>query len=297
MSLDARIIPAKKIDAHRVELYAYKVTDTLSNLDAILPSADTDEDEPLGAAFSETPEEIQERFKSTEQIIEKKLAQTEKESAEKIAQAEKQAASIIAQAEQKMAEAEQKMVEAEQKVVEAEQQVVEIGQRAYEEGYALGEKEGNESAENQFKVHIGRLEDSLKALSDAVSLHKSAAGEEVLALITVMAEYLAAQHLESAEDAVGPLLNSILEAHPFPLSESAAPSEPALVVFLHPKDLEHAQSNFTKRYPGTRLLADAELSRGSFRLETADTVIDATFERRRERLLSLVNRLREEGQI
>jgi len=288
MSLDARIISAKNIDARRVESYTYRIADTQPKLDDILPPSDSEE--PLGAPFSETPEEIQERFESVERIIAEKFAQAEKEIAQKIAQAEKQAAEIIAQTEPKV-------VAAEQKVVAAEQQVVEIGQRAYEEGYALGEKEGRESAENQFKVHVGRLEDSLKALSDAVSLHKSAAGEEVLALITVMAEYLAAQHLEAAEDAAGPLLSSILEAHPFPLPESAAPSEPALVIFVHPKDLEYAKSNFTTRYPGTRLLADSELSRGSFRLETADTVIDATFERRRERLLSLVNRLREEGQI
>jgi len=137
----------------------------------------------------------------------------------------------------------------------------------------------------------------LEDLSNAVSLIKSASEEEILALITVMAEYLAGQQLDTATDAIGPLLRSILENHPFPLPESAAPGEPAIVIFLHPKDLEQVQWNFTREYPGIKLTSDAELSRGSVKIETADAVLDSTFERRRERLLNLVNRLKEEGQI
>jgi len=281
MSLDARVISAKDISARRVASYPYPIAETRPDLEDILPLADTEE--PLGAAYREPPEELRKRLDSVEQTIEEELAQAERLITEKHAQAEK----LIAE----------KHAQAEQKIIEAEQQAAEISRRAFEEGFASGEKEGRESGESQFKVHIGRLEENLKALSNAVSLYENASGEEVLALITVMAEYLAAQHLETAEDAAGPLLNSILEAHPFPLPLSAAPGEPPLVIFMHPKDLDHAQAILTRTYPGTRLLADAGLSRGSFRLETADTVIDATFERRRERLLNLVNRMREEGQI
>ncbi|MDR2697644.1 MAG: flagellar assembly protein FliH [Holophagales bacterium] len=288
MSLDARITPAKDIDANRVKLYPYKSAYTPPDLEDILPTLDTEE--PLGKAYLETPEEVQKRLVSLDKLIENKLAQTEQLIAKKIADVE-----------QKNTEAEQKNTEAEQiiseKLVKAEQDAKEIAQRAYEEGYASGEKEGRTFGESQFKVHLSRLEDNLEDLSNAVSLIKSASEEETLALITVMAEYLAGQQLDAAAEAVGPLLRSILEAHPFPLSESAAPGEPAIVIFMHPKDLDQVQLNIAEEYPGVRLTSDAELSRGSLKLETADTVLDSTFERRRERLLNLVNHLKEEGHI
>ena len=281
MSPDIRIISAKHVDVGRVESYPYQFVSSAPDLEDILPPVDSEE--PLGAMYSETPEELHQRLMSTDELIARKIAQTEQTIAEQLAQTEQ----LIAE----------KKTQAEQTLAQAEQGAAEIGQRAYEEGYATGEKEGRISAESQFKVHLSRLEDNLEALSDAVSLHKSASEEEVLALTTVMAEYLAAQHLNNAPEAIGPLLRSIFEAHPFPLSESAAPGEPALVIFMHPKDLDQIQSSITRDYPGTRLMADTELSRGSLRLETADTVINSTFESRRERLLLLVNRLKEEGRI
>ena len=281
MSPDARIILARDVDVGRVESYPYQILSAVPDVEDILPSADTEE--PLGTDYLEPPEEIQQRLMSTDELIKKKLAQAEQTISERLDQTEQLVAEKKNQAEQILAQAEQKAVE--------------TGQRAYEEGFASGDKEGRTTAENQFKVYLSRLETHLKDISDAVSLHKSASEEETLALVTVMAEYLAGQHLGTTADAAGPLLRSILEAHPFPLSESAAPGEPAVVIFMHPKDLEQVQPSITGEYPGTRLIADPELSRGSLRLETADTVIDSTFEKRRERLLFLVNRLNEEGSI
>jgi len=281
MSPDVRIISAKDVDVDRIESYPYITVNITSDLENILPSGDTEE--PLGTQYLESPEEVRQRLMSADELIEQKFAQTEQTISEKLAQAEQ----LVAE----------KKTQAEQIVAQAEQSAVEIGQRAYEEGFASGDKEGRITAENQFKVHLSRLENHLETLSDAVSLHKSASEEETVALITVMAEYLAGQHLGTTAEAVGPLLRSILEAHPFPLSESAAPGEPAVVIFMHPKDLEQVQSSITREYPGTRLVVDSELSRGSLRLETADTVLDSTFEKRRERLLFLVNRLKEEGYI
>jgi flagellar biosynthesis/type III secretory pathway protein FliH len=266
MSPDVRFIPAQYVDANRIESYPYQAATVLPGVDEFFPEEDSEE--PIGAAYSETPEEVKkryERMESFEKIIEQKLAQTEQIIAEKHAQAEQHAA--------------------------------EIAQKAYEEGYASGEKEGKTFAESQFRVHLSRLEDSLESLSGAVSLLKAASEDEVLALVTVMAEYLAAQHLETTIDAAGPLLRKLLKEHPFPLPDSSAPGEPAAVVFMHPKDLEQAQESIISEFPGIRLVQDAELSRGSLKLETADTVLDATFDRRRERLLLIVTRLMQEGQI
>ena len=272
MSPDVRYISAKDIDANRIRSYPYPAATVLPTIEEILPSADEDANEPLGAAYSETPEEIEQRLKNANQII-----------AEKLAQAEKMA--------------EEKLAEVAEKYTEAEQNAIETGQKAYEEGYAAGEKEGRAAADSQFKIHLGRLEDSLETLSNAASLIKNASEDEVLALVTVMAEYLACQHIENSSDSAAAMLRIVMEAHPFPLSESASPGEPAALIFMHPKDFEQVHDSFSSNYPGLRLAADTELSRGSFKLETADTVLDATFEKRRERLLGIVTRLMEEGQV
>jgi flagellar assembly protein FliH len=295
MSLNVRITPARDIDATRIESYPYVFASAVPDIDEILPGGETEE--PIGEAYRETLEEKQFRIDSVEQIISEKFERNEKAIEKRLLEVEQAVSEKVAEAEQKEAAAAEKVAQAEESVIQAEQQVAEINRKAYEAGFLLGENEGRETGESQFKVHLARLEDNLAAISDAVSLHRNASGEEVLALITVMAEYLAGQCLGETADAAGPLLRAILDAHPFPLPDSAAPGEPTVVIFMHPKDLDQAKASITNDYPGTRLLPDAALSRGSLRLETADTVIDSTFERRRERLLNLIGRLKEEGQI
>ena len=277
MSPEARIIPVGHIDARRIESFMYPTADILPGVEELLPPVDTEQ--PLGALYMETSEEKQKRVETVEQEILRKRAEADR---------------VI---DEKQAKADLLVSEAEQKLREAEGNAAEIRQKAYEEGFSQGESEGHQSAEERFKEHLLRLEESLEAISDAVSLYKAASEDEVLALITVMAEYLAAQRLATSADAAGSLLRSILEAHPLPLPESAAPGEPAVVVFMHPRDLEQTLDGIKGGQTGLRLLPDNALSRGSLRLETADTVIEASFEKRRERLLLLVNRLKEEGRI
>jgi flagellar assembly protein FliH len=299
MSLDARIIRAKHIDTSRVESYPYAFASAVPTIEEILPEAETDE--PLGTAYQETPEEKQFRIETVEQIISEKFAKNEKAMGERLAEIEQVISAKVAAAEQKAGEitqqAEEKVARAEERVAQTEQQVGEMHRRAYEQGFLQGESEGREMGESRFRVHLTKLEETIAALSDAVSLHRSVTDDEALALATVMAEYLAGQHIESTAYTAGPLLRSILEVHPFPLPDSAAPSEPAAVIYMHPKDLDQVKAGAAKDYPGIRLLPDTGLSRGGIRLEAADAIIDSTFERRRERLLRLIRRLKEEGRI
>jgi flagellar assembly protein FliH len=312
MSLDARVISArnaKNIDASRIEAYPYVLASAVPAIEEILPEAETDE--PLGAAYEETHEEKQFRINSVDQIISEKFAKNEKAMAERLAEIEQiisekiaaaeervaQSEGRAAQSEGKAARAEEKVAQAEEKVAQAEQQAVETHRRAYEQGFLQGESEGREMGESRFRVHMAKLDESLASLSDAVSLHRSATDDEALALATVMAEYLAGQHIDSTAYTAGPLLRSLLDAHPFPLPDHVPPSEPTVVVYMHPKDFDQIRGSAPKDYPGTRILPDTGIGRGGLRLETADAVIDSTFERRRERLLRLIGRLKEEGRI
>ncbi len=180
------------------------------------------------------------------------------------------------------------------KLQQAEREAHDIARRAYEEGFVGGETEGRAYGESQYRSYMERLDTHFKELSQAATLLGLATEDEVLALALVFGEYLASQQIEGAHQAIRPLLESVLEAHPFNAPDSS--EHAALVIFLNPKDLEQLGDAYIG-YPGIALREDGELSRGSLRLEAAEGVLEATLERRRERLLQAVQRCREKGAL
>jgi len=64
-----------------------------------------------------------------------------------------------------------------------------------------------------------------------------------------------------------------------------------MTVHMNPQDLE-AMGPHPSREAGAA--EDAELSRGSLRIEAASGVLDASMERRQARLMELVERFREQ---
>ena len=178
-----------------------------------------------------------------------------------------------------------------EKLQMAEQQGHEIARHAYEEGFASGEVEGRTFGESQFLVYITRLESHLEELSRMGSLLNQAAKDEVITLAMVIGEYLAGQHLQQSNEAIRPLLESILESHPFPTPETGGKETAALEVFLSPRDLDQLRAN-QRAYPGIRLMEDENLSRGSLRVVSPEGVLEATLERRRERLMEVLHRFR-----
>ena len=176
------------------------------------------------------------------------------------------------------------------KLQQAERQAQDIARKAYEEGFEAGEAEGRAFGESQYRSYIQRLETALTDLSQSAALLGQATEEEVISLALALGEYLAAQQIEQSPQAIRPLLESVLENHPFNAPDSAA----ALVVFLNPKDLEQLGDTYVG-YQGVTLREDPELSRGSLRLEAAEGVLEATLERRKERLLATIHRCREKG--
>lgn len=177
-----------------------------------------------------------------------------------------------------------------EKLQMAEHQAQEIARRAYEEGFAAGEAEGRNFGESQYKVYTSRLEKHLEELSRSASLLEKASRDEVLALAMALGEYLAGRQIEFSRDSIRPLLEKLLERHPFSAPEgNASPLE----VSLNPKDLEQLGDHFVGTQ-GLRLVEDPELSRGSLRLSSPEGVVEATLERRRERVLELLHRFREE---
>ncbi len=174
---------------------------------------------------------------------------------------------------------------------EAESQAQDIAQRAYEEGFASGEAEGRSFGESQYRTYLTRLDDHLERFARIGDAFERAVQDESVALALAIGEYLAAQQIDSPRANVADMVRLVLAAHPLRKPAGSAGGE-ALTLRMNPKDLEILGDRLVG-FAGIRFIADEGLSRGSLHLESAEGVLDATVEQRRERLLELVNRLRE----
>jgi flagellar assembly protein FliH len=176
---------------------------------------------------------------------------------------------------------------------EAERQAQDIARRAYEEGFASGEAEGRSFGESQYKTYIQRLEEQLVELASASLLLREALNEELVALALAVGEHLAVQQIEQTPGAVKAMLERVLEELPFPLPRGRREGEMPVQVFLNPTDQEQLGDHFVGQ-AGLALLADGTLSRGSIRIEAPQGVLNGTLERRRERLMQLIARMKED---
>jgi flagellar biosynthesis/type III secretory pathway protein FliH len=177
---------------------------------------------------------------------------------------------------------------------EAEREAQETARRGYEEGFASGELEGRTFGESQYKAHIQRLDGHLEAISQSLALNLRASTDEILALALALGEYLAGRAIEGGATTIGPLLEGILDAHPFPGAANDGPETLAMTVHLHPRDLEEL-GTASQFHPGVTLREDPDLSRGGLRLEAAIGVLDASLERRKAKAVELIQAYREKA--
>jgi flagellar biosynthesis/type III secretory pathway protein FliH len=184
---------------------------------------------------------------------------------------------------------EQRLVD---RLQEAERQAQDIARRAYEEGFASGEAEGRAFGESQYKAYILRLEEHLAELGATSLLLREALTEELVALSLAVGEHLAIQQIEQSRGAVKTLMEHILEELPFPLPRGRRDGEMPVQIFLNPLDLEQLGDHFVG-HGGIALLADGGLSRGSLRVEAPQGILNGSLERRRERLMQVIARMRE----
>jgi flagellar assembly protein FliH len=177
---------------------------------------------------------------------------------------------------------------------EAERQAHEIARQAYEEGFASGETEGRAFGESQYKAYMQRLEEHLADLASASLMLREALNEELVALALAVGEHLAVQQIEQSPGAVKALMDRILEELPFPLPRGRREGEMPMQVHLNPSDLEQLGDRFVGQ-AGMVLLADASLSRGSLRIEAPQGILNGSLERRRERIMQIIARMRQGG--
>lgn len=160
----------------------------------------------------------------------------------------------------------------------------------YERGLKDGYAAGHAAAMAEKDLRLGQLQRqvahemgaTLESLRRALAELEGEAGEQVLQLALAIARQVVRREVEVDRAAVLPALHEAVAAV---IDQQAHPR-----VHLNPQDLALLRDALEADglLKGCRLIADAAITRGGCRVETAHSDIDATLETRWQRVLAAV---------
>jgi flagellar assembly protein FliH len=157
-------------------------------------------------------------------------------------------------------------------------QLERLHQQAHEEGYAAGHREGSERA-----VAEGlRLQQIVAALTGESQQFDQRVADDLLGLALALSKQVLRQTLKLHPEVILAVVNEVLGQ--MPLSHQRAR------LILHPEDATLVRAALGERLKqsGWEIIQNAEISRGGCRLEAAECAIDATLERRWQRVVAAV---------
>jgi len=157
-------------------------------------------------------------------------------------------------------------------------QLERLHQQAHEEGYAAGHREGSDRA----AAEALQLQQIVAALSEQSRQFDQRVADELLALGLAIGKQVLRQALKLQPELILAVVNEVLGQ--LPLSHQRAH------LILHPQDatlVRHALGE-RLRQSGWEIIENGEISRGGCRLEAAECEIDATLERRWQRVVDAI---------
>jgi flagellar assembly protein FliH len=160
---------------------------------------------------------------------------------------------------------------------------------AYKEAYALGYQEGQNAglAEMQTKIKnaLAGIESLHHHFQQQLTQAHQDIGQDLLTLAVDLAGAMTKHQFEHHSEAIMEIVKESIEMLP-------AIHQPAQI-FLHPDDLNLIREFMgnSLEHDGWRLISDKHLTRGGCRIETAQNLIDATYETRWARLTETLLRV------
>lgn len=153
---------------------------------------------------------------------------------------------------------------------------------AYKEAYALGYQEGQQAGTAEMQAQLRQSLDVLNVLKNNFQHQLAQAhhdiGQELISLSIALAGAMTRYQFEHHSEAIMEIVKESIDILP-------AIHQPAQI-FLHPADLQLIKDLMgdVLEKDGWRLIQDTHLTRGGCRIETAQNMIDATYETRWARL-------------
>ncbi|MBC3872291.1 flagellar assembly protein FliH [Undibacterium flavidum] len=153
---------------------------------------------------------------------------------------------------------------------------------AYKEAYALGYQEGQQAGALEMQSQLRDALETLEVLKENFKHQLAQAhndiGQDLIALAVDLASAMTKHQFEYDAESITAIVKESIELLP-------VIHQPAQI-FLHPEDLQLIKNLLgdALEKDGWRLNQDSHLTRGGCRIETAQNLIDATYETRWARL-------------
>lgn len=145
-----------------------------------------------------------------------------------------------------------------------------------DEGYKAGQQQGLSEMRSQLMADQKRFNDLAKALLAPVEDQDQRLESLLLTMVERLAEAVVRRELATDPADIRALVRRAV---------SVLPSGPdKLRIYLNPEDLERVES-YTREQPGWHFIADAEMAAGGVRVETDDSVVNDSVERRLQEVL------------
>lgn len=146
-------------------------------------------------------------------------------------------------------------------------------EQGYRDGFERGRDEGRAAGEGEMQQVVARLMRLLTALQAPLAELDRQVEDELLALAMAVARQVIGHEPAAGPERVAAAIRGGLAALPA--------ASRALTIHLHPED--HALVAETLQLDGDpppRMVVDATITHGGCRIETADSIVDATVETR-----------------
>jgi flagellar assembly protein FliH len=153
-----------------------------------------------------------------------------------------------------------------------------LQQQARDKGYADGHREGSEQAAAERR----QLQQIVTALSEELQQFDQRVADELLGLALAVSKQVVRQALNLHPELILAVVNEVLGK--LPLAHQRAR------LFLHPEDATLVRQTLGERLKQSdwEIIETTDIARGGCRLDTAECEIDATLERRWQRVVAAI---------
>lgn len=149
-------------------------------------------------------------------------------------------------------------------------------QQGRDEGYKAGQQQGLSEMRSQLMADQKRFNDLAKALLSPVEEQDQRLEDLLLTMVERLSQAVVRRELVTDPADIRALVRHAV---------SVLPSGPdKLRIFLNPEDLERVES-YTREQPGWHFIADPEMATGGVRVETDDSVVNDSVERRLQEVI------------
>jgi len=152
----------------------------------------------------------------------------------------------------------------------------------FEQGSEAGHKAGLEAGQQEITQQLNTLKQIITALNTPLLELDQQVESDLMSMVITMTRQLVRRELRAEPEHVIGAMRAALAVLPI--------NDRKLKIYLHPQDIELVKKGLSVEQgdDNWQWIEDPVLTRGGVRLETADTMVDATVE---ARLASVINKL------